>query len=175
MNVPIASRLPSGVIRPTILVLVTATCAVVGLTFTSWMNVDLEDSWALVPDRVPDALLLAVDRGLTPYELAGVGFVLSILCALAAVSFTYAVARRRWNWLLVSSSLFAFAGALGAIVTILLVLAKSLVEVVLPPSWDEFDPEVNVAGYPYLFIVLCFGLSLSILALRARMRRGPKT
>ena len=47
---------------------------VVGLLLLpGWLIVDLDDSWSLVPDQVPDALLLAVDRGVGAWELPGVG------------------------------------------------------------------------------------------------------
>ena len=50
---------------------------VVGLLLLpGWLIVDLDDSWSLVPDQVPDALLLAVDRGVGAWELPGVGVVL---------------------------------------------------------------------------------------------------
>ena len=40
---------------------------VVGLLLLpGWLIVDLDDSWSLVPDQVPDALLLAVDRAWRP-------------------------------------------------------------------------------------------------------------
>ncbi|MEM7139980.1 MAG: hypothetical protein AAF548_03045 [Actinomycetota bacterium] len=141
-----------------------------GLTFLSWLTVDLDDTWALVPDRVPDALLLAVDRGLSPHELIGVGLVLAALCLAAGACFAVAVARGSWHWLLGSSALLAAAGGIGIVVTVVLLATQALVELFLPSGWDEFDPDLGVGAPAYLFVVLCFVVSSITLTLWTRLR-----
>ena len=69
---------------------------VVGLLLLpGWLIVDLDDSWSLVPDQVPDALLLAVDRGVGAWELPGVGVVLILAWLGAAAGLGLALRTKR--------------------------------------------------------------------------------
>ena len=87
---------------------------VVGLLLLpGWLIVDLDDSWSLVPDQVPDALLLAVDRGVGAWELPGVGVVLILAWLGAAAGLGLALRTKRSGWLLVSGLLSTVAGFSG--------------------------------------------------------------
>ena len=97
---------------------------VVGLLLLpGWLIVDLDDSWSLVPDQVPDALLLAVDRGVGAWELPGVGVVLILAWLGAAAGLGLALRTKRSGWLLVSGLLSTVAGCLGVATIGLLLVA----------------------------------------------------
>ena len=108
---------------------------VVGLLLLpGWLIVDLDDSWSLVPDQVPDALLLAVDRGVGAWELPGVGVVLILAWLGAAAGLGLALRTKRSGWLLVSGLLSTVAGLLGVATIGLLLVASVAIGLLVPSS-----------------------------------------
>ena len=127
---------------------------VVGLLLLpGWLIVDLDDSWSLVPDQVPDALLLAVDRGVGAWELPGVGVVLILTWLGAAAGLGLALRTKRSGWLLVSGLLSTVAGLLGVATIGLLLVASVAIGLLVPSDWDAFDPDVRVGWAAYAFVV----------------------
>lgn len=145
------------------------------LTLPGWLVVDIDQAWQVVPDEVPDALLLAVDRGLTPHEMLGVGTVLAVLClgALACVVATQRSGRR--FWLLVASVQLVIAAALAAVISTVLLIAELAVGTLLPDSWDRYDPDLVLAPWGPLFVVLTGVLSVGtgLAWLRVPRRTDP--
>ena len=127
---------------------------VVGLLLLpGWLIVDIDDSWSLVPDQVPDALLLAVDRGVGAWELPGVGVVLILAWLGAAAGLGLALRTKRSGWLLVSGFLSTVAGLLGVATIGLLLVASVAIGLLVPSGWDAFDPDVRVGWAAYAFVV----------------------
>ena len=123
------------------------------LLLPGWLIVDLDDSWSLVPDQVPDALLLAVDRGVGAWELPGVGVVLILAWLGAAAGLGLALRTKRSGWLLVSGLLSTVAGLLGVATIGLLLVASVAIGLLVPSDWDAFDPDVRVGWAAYAFVV----------------------
>ena len=126
---------------------------VVGLLLLpGWLIVDLDDSWSLVPDQVPDALLLAVDRGVGAWELPG-GCCADPGLARCGCRARAALRTKRSGWLLVSGLLSTVAGLLGVATIGLLLVASVAIGLLVPSDWDAFDPDVRVGWAAYAFVV----------------------
>lgn len=123
------------------------------LLLPGWLIVDLDDSWELVPEQVPQALLLAIDRGIGPWELPGVGIFLILAWISSTVGLGAAARSERPVWLLVSGLSSVAAGILGLITVAVLVVASVAIGAFLPPDWDAFAPEVRVGWAAYAFSV----------------------
>lgn len=135
-----------------IVLLGTGHVVVGGLLLPGWLIVDLDDSWSLVPDQVPDALLLAVDRGVGAWELPGVGVALILAWLGAAAGLGLWLRTERSGWLLMSGLLSIAAGLLGVATIGLLLAASVAIGLLVPTDWDAFDPDVRVGWAAYAFV-----------------------
>lgn len=142
------------------------------LLLPGWLIVDLDDSWRLVPDQVPDALLLAVDRGVGGWELPGMGPVLILAWMGAAAGFGLAARSKRQGWLLVSGLSSLTAGMLGAITVAVLIVASVAIGLLLPSDWDSFDPDLRVGWVAYAFSIGSGINAVATLIVWFRLRRS---
>lgn len=127
---------------------------VVGLLLVpGWLIVDIDDSWRLMPEQVPDALLLAIDRGVGAWELPGMGIVLVLVWLGAAVALGLAVRSQRPGWLLVSGLSSLAVGIFGLITIAVLIVASVAIGLLLPSDWDSFDPNLRIGWAAYAFSI----------------------
>lgn len=139
--------------RPGITLLGTGHVVVGLLLLPGWLIVDLDDSWSLLPDQVPDALLLTVDRGVCGWGLPGVGAALILAWLGGAAGLGLALRSKRSGWLLVSGLLSFVAGLLGVVTIGLTLIASVAIGLLLPSDWDAFDPDVRVGWAAYAFVI----------------------
>lgn len=142
------------------------------LLLPGWLVVDLDETWRLVPEQVPDALLLAVDRGVGAWEFPGIGVVLVFAWLGAVVGLGFAVRTGRPVWLLASGLSSVAAAILGLITIAVLVVAAVAIGLLLPSEWDGFDPEWRVGWAAYAFSIGSGVNAVAALTVWVRRRRG---
>jgi amino acid transporter len=144
------------------------------LLVPGWLVVDVDDAWRMVPDEVPDALLLAIDRGVGAYELPGLGIILMLSWVVAFGSVGLTARSGRPKWLLLASASSAAAGILGLISIVVLLAATLAIGLVLPSDWDAFDPDLRISWPAYGFALGALVNALLGLVVWLRERRIRK-